>query len=301
MSEQDIATRWNSTFYMLRRLLEQKKAIIHYSTEHDISATLTKHQWGLLEKVVEMLRPFEEITRQIISDEAMLADVVPIVTAVKMTLAKQTNDSGVQTMKSVMLAEIDERFTDMYEQRLYVVASMVDPRYKSKMLNESQKKLATAMLIEEVTNVIANSTQDDTTAAAPPNKKQRIEPEASSVSVHNVLDELLMHGVASSAQSTGATATVNDSQAARQVRLYLEQPNIARNECPLMWWRVNTVAYADVAVDARRYLSAPPTSVPSECLFSSAGHVYTDRHNRLLPERAEMLLFIKHNLAFQHE
>jgi len=47
---------------------------------------------------------------------------------------------------------------------------------------------------------------------------------------------------------------------------------------------------------AQRYLSVPPTSVPSERLFSSAGLLDTDRRNRLLPERSEQLLFTKHNL-----
>jgi len=43
-------------------------------------------------------------------------------------------------------------------------------------------------------------------------------------------------------------------------------------------------------------LSAPPTSVASERLFSSAAQIYTDRRLRLLPKRADMLLFVKHNL-----
>jgi len=33
------------------------------------------------------------------------------------------------------------------------------------------------------------------------------------------------------------------------------------------------------------------------CLFSSASRVFTERRNRLAPKKADMLLFIKHNLA----
>ena len=42
--------------------------------------------------------------------------------------------------------------------------------------------------------------------------------------------------------------------------------------------------------------SAPPTSVSSERLFSGAGKIYDLKRNRLAPERAEILLFIKNNL-----
>ena len=42
--------------------------------------------------------------------------------------------------------------------------------------------------------------------------------------------------------------------------------------------------------------SAPPTSVASEHLYSSASHVFTDRRNRLGPKKADMLLLLLHNL-----
>jgi len=53
-----------------------------------------------------------------------------------------------------------------------------------------------------------------------------------------------------------------------------------------------------VADVAKRYLSAPSTSVPSERLFSSAGDLYADNRSRLSGRLDDMLLFIKHNLKF---
>ena len=47
---------------------------------------------------------------------------------------------------------------------------------------------------------------------------------------------------------------------------------------------------------AQLYLSAPQTSVPSERFFSTAGDIFDEKHNRLLPEKAETLLFI--NIIF---
>lgn len=47
---------------------------------------------------------------------------------------------------------------------------------------------------------------------------------------------------------------------------------------------------------ARRFLAAPPSSVASEQMFSTAGDVLTDGQCRLLPEQAEHLKFLKINL-----
>jgi len=61
-------------------------------------------------------------------------------------------------------------------------------------------------------------------------------------------------------------------------------------------WRENHHLYPNVTRVVKCYLSGPLTSVASERLFSSASHVFTDRLNRLAPKKADMLLFIKHNL-----
>jgi len=50
---------------------------------------------------------------------------------------------------------------------------------------------------------------------------------------------------------------------------------------------------------ARRYLSAPPSSVFSERLFSEAGNLYEQKRNRLLPKTGEKLLFLHYNLKKQ--
>ncbi|KAK0134574.1 Zinc finger BED domain-containing protein 4 [Merluccius polli] len=38
--QQDISTRWNSTFYMLESMLEQKRALATYAADYDLPATL---------------------------------------------------------------------------------------------------------------------------------------------------------------------------------------------------------------------------------------------------------------------
>ena len=66
-------------------------------------------------------------------------------------------------------------------------------------------------------------------------------------------------------------------------------------ETSLVWWANNMKRFPYLAKIVLKYLSAPPTSVPPERLFSGAGNIYDEKRNRLAPEKAEMLLFIKNN------
>jgi hypothetical protein len=64
--KQDVATRWNSTFYMLKRLIEVKDPVI--STLALINAplsTLSTEEWGIARETVDIIKPFEEVTVEI--------------------------------------------------------------------------------------------------------------------------------------------------------------------------------------------------------------------------------------------
>ena len=66
-----------------------------------------------------------------------------------------------------------------------------------------------------------------------------------------------------------------------------------------IWWNDNKTRFPVLAKMARCYLAAPPTSVPSERIFSVASDIYDGKHNHLSPEKAEVLLFIKNNFKLQ--
>lgn len=64
--KQDCPTRWNSTFYMLQRFLDNKDAIITtLALVNSRLETLTQDEWKEMEEACEVLKPFEEVTIEI--------------------------------------------------------------------------------------------------------------------------------------------------------------------------------------------------------------------------------------------
>jgi hypothetical protein len=88
--------------------------------------------------------------------------------------------------------------------------------------------------------------------------------------------------------------TASEPAYERQLEAYLKEPRVPRSTSIYAYWHCSQ--FPDLEEAAHKYLSAPPTSVASEQLFSSAGQLYADRRSSLLGENAEKLLFLAYNI-----
>lgn len=144
--QQDVSTRWNSTYYMLQSLFAQKRVLAAYSADHKLPATFTSHQWVLIENILSLLAPFEQLTKEISSD-ATVADVIPLIAALKCLLSKEVEtDHGVKTMKSTLLESVSTHFTEIYSDPMHFIATILDPRYKDHYLDAEIKQCAREMM-----------------------------------------------------------------------------------------------------------------------------------------------------------
>ena len=65
---------------------------------------------------------------------------------------------------------------------------------------------------------------------------------------------------------------------------------------PLQWWKVHEANFPRLSNLARKYLSIPATSAPSERVFSTGGNIVTCQRACLKPEAVDRLVFLVKNL-----
>ena len=146
---QDVSTRWNSSFYMLQRLLEQKRAITVASTECESTppTELRAQQWTLAEKVVKMLVVFEEATHEASGDYASSAIIIPIIITLKVALSTDEDDSGVMRMKRGMLKSLEDRYSNVEQSPLCAIPTVLDPRFKLQVFSSDGSAAHARMLV----------------------------------------------------------------------------------------------------------------------------------------------------------
>ena len=86
-----------------------------------------------------------------------------------------------------------------------------------------------------------------------------------------------------------------EERAKREVKKYI-CIDIDPDQKPLLWWKQYSSQLPVLSKLAHKYLCIPATLVSSERAFSAAGHVINSKRSCLLPEHANMPVFLVQNL-----
>ncbi|KAJ3654653.1 hypothetical protein Zmor_013827 [Zophobas morio] len=307
---QDCVTRWNSTFYMFERFLKVKDALSLYINDSEIDPILPE-EWKIIECCVELLKPFEEAIRELSNSQTLISSVIPIIKMLGKKLddylTRPQDSDPIRVAVTTLKTEVSAKFSLLEKNNLYVIATFLDPRYKHKFftpVTEEKIKDDILKIRTNIENDVSNSQISLNLKAA---KKMRMgdslvkdteQPGTSGTARKPCLKSDLAMMLDSSSEDESQEISEYDSPDAVLKKELLSYRNKARlniNENPLKWWSVNRTELKILSGIARRFLSPPPASVPSEQLFSSAGLIYEPLRNRLEPEKAAILLFIKYN------
>ena len=134
---QDVSTHWNSTYYLLERLAEQR--VVIYAVIHDTSFTKPEHryldlkdtQWELISQLVTVLKPLQLATTVFSSDSNVSCSIIyPVIDGLLTNHLTVSDDdvSAVKRFKQIIAGELEKRFTHSSD-CLSLQCAAVDPRY----------------------------------------------------------------------------------------------------------------------------------------------------------------------------
>jgi len=147
---QDVETRWNSTYLMMERLVEQRNAI---NLQRGRIDSLTIAEWGLAARVVKILKPFYTATLEICADDACISVVIRLVSNLNTMLKTAAADKGLQQMKAALRDAMSRRFWDISSLAPYLVATLVDPRFKITYFTVQETAVAKAVILDFLRSV----------------------------------------------------------------------------------------------------------------------------------------------------
>lgn len=153
----DNTTRWNSTYYMAKRLLDIQVALNLVLAEMKID-TLLMSEWTILEEMVALLEPFTVQTDVLQTDSLSLSNIIPSLLELECHLEQFPHN---RPLAEDMLQNLRQRFSPLLQPSdpnfnpLPASACLLDPTCAAVMLGFDQLELREAAkkhIVQEVNN-----------------------------------------------------------------------------------------------------------------------------------------------------
>ncbi|XP_072401153.1 E3 SUMO-protein ligase ZBED1-like [Diabrotica undecimpunctata] len=289
--KEDVVARWNSTYDMLSRILLVKPAVVGLlAVDEPHLNTLSPSDWNILEKSVEVLNLFYQVTEEISAETTVtISKVILFVNSMNNHLQNcinLQNPPEVNNLLEKLQAQINRRFEDFESNELTSEATFLDPRFKKYGFSSDDQYENTLKSIKE------KISYSDVTANTPHQPPLLVEPNLypeteSKTSIWYEFDRAVKNFLA--LRKPKAASIV-------EVERYINEPLIRRTEDPLYWWEERKEIYPRLYKLMRRRLCVVATSVPGQRIFSKAGQLISEKRRRLKHEQASQVLFLNHNL-----
>ncbi|XP_030075314.1 zinc finger BED domain-containing protein 4 [Microcaecilia unicolor] len=286
---QDTKTCWNSTYIMLERMVEQRRAVNLFSVEHGGINALSSAEWELVERVVNVLQPFYAAMLEISADDACISVVIPLIAMLQGKMQSTSDDRGLLQMKAVLCDAMNRHFAYVKTAPHTIAATLLDPRFKDIYLTGPEVAAAKAEIIEflrSINSIEEFSAVDLNIVKCEFSTDQQSESVSPLTWLWEAHDNLPIESVIAGNEWKPVYE--------QQLAAYLKEPCVPRSTNIFGYWHCSQFPSLEPA--ASKYLSAPPTSTASERLFSSAGQLYAERRSTLPDENVEKLLFLSYNI-----
>ncbi|XP_069103066.1 zinc finger BED domain-containing protein 4-like [Argopecten irradians] len=273
------ATRWNSQLIMLRSILKVPEEKLN---KVECRQTLSTYERKLLSELCSILEPFEHATVLVQKESNVSGSLtIPVTLGLEHQLALvEVNYSS--KMISALKSSIQSRLSHYKTSENYILASLLDPRFKTVWCKGTDLHNNVSLLKQKVDHLISISkegkTIDDSSDESPPPAKK--------IKTEDFFSFL---------PTTPSRKRHHSGLKPNEVDIYIGEDCTERCCDPLQFWKDNSCRFPNLSILASKYLAIPATSAPVERLFSVAGKVFRPDRNRLSDDNFQTLMMIKCN------
>ncbi|KAM9306409.1 E3 SUMO-protein ligase ZBED1-like [Pholidichthys leucotaenia] len=286
-------TRWGSRQQMIERILEQEKAIgqilgADKKTRHLVP---TWQDIDVLESVNKAIKPLHDFTDALSGETYVsISFIKPTLHLFNNSLLKSDDDDTELTkqIKTDVLKYLNQKYSDQTTQDLIDLASLLDSRFRTTYIEPDKIAKLRERTIAELCSTMhyrgipvthaADKDKFESQVVEPPTKMKK--------------------SLSSFFKKTPVEAETKtyEAKVKGELSAYLLAPETDADSDPLTWWKQHETHFPRLSKLAKKYLSIPATSAPSERVFSTGGNIVTCTRACLKPESVDRLVFLARNL-----
>ena len=270
---QDVATRWNSSFIMTKRLLELRIPIYGVIMDDKVTKPsdrmdmdISDTMWRIMEDIVPVLEVLADATEILSKEEVPTCGSIYVLLPMLMGRLQviPEDSSAIKQMKEKIISGMKSRF---------IVDKNGNPTSK-----EVRSRIKIIAIMEDVRAL------DDSSA----NNEATVKQETDNGAKKNILFDCLRGDVVDLCGDNLEPST-------NEIELETYISERVTVEDPLVWWKYNASKFPCLSKIARKFLAIPATEVPSERAFSVAGLTVTKLRASLDPANVDMIIFLHKN------
>ena len=287
----DVKTRWNSTYIMLKSCKGYEHAITTFFNAKQDELKLSQEHWNLGFVLMNVLEPLYIATNQ-------LSGIYYPTSCLALYFI--CSEYIFDPLFGDIVRNMELKFKKYWEKPpiLFALAAIMDPRYKLEgviaMLETISNNLNSQLGLDanDVTKLFYEMYDNYFTKCGNTSTSQ---PVSSSSVGRKDRTWLAISSRSRGKQKVGSTSSGGISEFTNYTNMdYVSEIELQKEQFDiLMWWKAHETTYPVLSAMARDLLTPPASTVASESAFSAGGRVLDDRRSRLSPQLVECIMCMK--------
>jgi hypothetical protein len=293
-------TRWNSTLFMIRSVLnlspEDMKTIRNNMPSKTADQKAIKRNFDIttveremLSELKQLLEMFEFVTDELQSNRINISRVYPCIQYLLNNLKAKDefgNDVVYEytgALRDGLVESLKKRFGVLIKDDLFIISTLLDPNFGLSYLEVEDQQRARSKLIsmirrKEAEQLVISSNSEKENNSENFKIKNLLEKRGSNFPQFKPIQHVKKDIIEDLVDNYISTISSGDFK-----------------QCALVFWKAHEVKFKAIAEIARKYLGVPASSAAVERILSISGHILSTKRSKMSVKLFKNLVFLKLN------